>query len=760
MDRFRYLLDDLEYEQTTREDAVLYERMILIEESWQLFGHLPAGERYARTFRHIIEHMSVLIKPYELIVGHLVDTLMDEEQQVTYDRLTHRPANYGFDPVPHFGSFDGLGLVDAYAPSGPRYAPEWFQAWGHNTMDWAFVLKNGLLGIQKIIQKKLESSSLDDEQRTFYNNGLIAADAFMLFAQRYSEHAKELAQKEQDPELKQEYLEIARVCGRAVAHPAQSFREGLQTVWFISLILHGVCGARDYNLGRMDYYLRPYYENDIAKGVLTQEEAIELLRCLFIKSTALGGYGFHRYKGKRLLHIDSIQYVVLGGVDEQGNDVTNELSEVILKARALHEHKMPSMYVRYHEKMKDSFMDAVIECMKNGRGEPGLFNDEKVYNTLLAQGLMSEKIAHAYCHYACVNINLPGMDDELREAFNVYPKYLELAMNQGKDYITEREVMTGIRAPKELTTFDDLMEELRKTLKIGIKGSCDKMRIGDKRWSEIRPFSPESLFLQPCLEAGYDMTSGKSLPCRHMNQHCAGIATVGNSLYAIKRLVYDEKRFTLEEFSKILRANWHGYEELRDEVRNGFPKFGNDIKEVDDFVVMAGNLYCDEVFAQSPIQDNGRMLIPTFYTLYNAVGMGGMCGASADGRVAGETISENQSAVYNTDVTGPTAALNSISRLPFDRAGATGILNLRLQPSVLQGERGRNALKALLKGYFKQGGFGIQVAAVSKETLLDAKAHPEKHKNLLVRVTGFSMYFNAMSPDDQDELIARTEMGL
>jgi len=253
------------------------------------------------------------------------------------------------------------------------------------------------------------------------------------------------------------------------------------------------------------------------------------------------------------------------------------------------------------------------------------------------------------------------------------------------------------------------------------------------------------------------MTSGKSLPCRHMNQHASGIATIGDSLYAINRLVYEEKGFTLKELTQILRQNWHGHEDLYEEIKHKFPKFGNDIDEVDYFTVLACETFCSEVLKQSPIPENGRTLFPTFYTLHNASVMGHSCGASADGRRAREAISENQSPTYGADKNGPTATLNSISKLPFHYTPG-GILNLKIQPNILKGEHGSNILKGLITGYLKKGGLALQVMAVDRETLLDAVKHPEKHTNLIVRVTGFSAYYTTLAPEIQDEIIQRTEI--
>ena len=622
MDRIQYLLEKMQQESVEMQEGVFYERLELLEEGWELYGYLPAGERYARCFRHVLSNMSVIIQPEELIVGKIPDAIMSAEQERRYEKLCRLPGN-NTEPA-GFMSYcldenDGQNSVDA-----SRYAPRWFSAWGHNTMDWGFLLEYGLEGICGIIEDKKSAGGLNEEQVDFYENALIAADGLVTFAARYSEAAAALAEREENPVRKAELFEISRTCGRAVGKPAQSFREALQTVWLVDIALHGVCGARDYSLGRIDQYLWRYYSRDIAEGILDEDKATELLRCMFLKVPEMAGWQSHIYKSKRVMHKNTLVYVILGGVDEHGNDAVNALSFVILKAHALNQLKSPTVFIRYHEQMNEAFLDAAVEVMREGRGDPGFYNDAAVRKTLCSQGLLSEEEARDYCHYACANINLPGRDDELRECFHNYAKYLEYAINAGKSSITDIREVDRVRPPEELVSFDDLLTELRKVLRCEIRRACDMRRESDRKWHESRPFSSESLFLRPCLEAGFDMTSGKSLPCRHMNQHATGIATVGDSLYAIDRLVFREKRFTLKALSQILRRNWKDHALLQAEVTQKFPKFGNGIKEADDYTVLAGRIFCDEIINQSPIKDNGRMIIPSFYSLHWAPTFGNM----------------------------------------------------------------------------------------------------------------------------------------
>lgn len=735
-------------------DAFFYERMPLLEQAYAIWKNEQTGRRYAYAFAYLLDHITLVLQDGELLVGTPLEIVPTEQQEEEYQRVISKPGNQ-FDMQGYFG-FESLGLLQS-SEWVERYAPEWFFSYGHHKYSIESVLSKGFAGIRTFISARLTQDTLTQEQRDFYENGIIICDGIRRFADRMVKFLLQKANAESDARRKIEILQMAENFRHVPMQPAQSFYEAVQTVWILQFINHNICGARDYAFGRMDQYLYPYFKSDLDSGKLTKEIALELIENLFIKMNEAIGYCVWFYKPKRTLANHSVQYVYISGQKDNGEDATNALSWIILEAVGELKIQQPSLYIHYHDNINPEFLHRAAEILKNGRCEPAFYNDSVVVNALTRAGI-PEKDAKKFTHYGCCNINLDSMEDEIREIWNIMPKFLELAINNGHDLLTGQLLTAEISPLNTLRSIDDVYKAMMAHYSIALDLALAKIALGDEICREKKSFSFESLMLPDCLEQGIDMT--RYTKYKHCNVHASGIATAGDSLYAIDRLVFKEKQLTLQQMVQILKNNWDGHIHLHQQVKNKFPKFGNDDDTVDQYAVRLANEFVKETREHSPIkgelENYLRILLPTFYSLELATDMGRVTAASADGRMSGETISENQSPTYGAAMKGPTAMLSSIAKLPLSETAGGG-LNFSISRHLLSGDKGADILAQLIRGYFADGGLHMQIMVTDEKILEEAQKNPDKYRNLLVRVTGFSAYFVTLSPDVQTEIINRTK---
>lgn len=748
-DRIQKLLDVLMAE---KEEAFFYERTPLLEEAYKKWECEETGRRYALAFVYLLENITLVLKKDELLAGTPEEIIPNEEQEAEYQRLLRNPKNQ-FDMQGYFG-FESLGLLIS-KEWVERYAPEWFFCYGHHKYSIESILEKGFSGVRSFIRGRLNEEGLTEEQRAFYENGWIICDGIEAFSKRMHLFLMEKAESCTDGKRKKEILLMADNFTQIPMNPPKTFYQAVQAVWILQFINTNICGARDYAFGSMDQYLYPYYSRDIAEGILTKEFALELIENLFIKMNETIGTSVWFNHPKRVLANHSVQYVYVGGSDKEGNDLTNELSWIMLEAHRELKLHQPSLHVHYHENIDQKFLRRCAQVLKTGRCEPALYNDSTVIKALVKNGVKEED-AEKYTHFGCCNVNLDSMEDEIREVWNIMPKFVEIAINNGRDLLTDKLLTEEFTPIESLTDMDKVYEAVMKHFSYALDKALQKVAEGDRICREHKTFSFESLMLPDCLEKGRDMT--RYTKYKHCNIHASGIATAGDSLYTIDRLVFQEHRMSLTELRDILKNNWEGHEALRQEVLHVFPKFGNDDDSVDEYSVRLANDFIQITRQQSPIkyepEGYKRMLFPTIYTLQKATDMGRVTAATADGRLAGEPISENQSPTYGAPGKGPTAILNSIAKLPLEDTPGGGF-NFTLQKQFLNGADGADILAQLLKGFFAKKGLHTQVMVTDEKELEEAVSCPEKHRNLVVRVTGFSAYFVVLTPDVQQEVINR-----
>lgn len=637
----------------------------------------------------------------------------------------------------------------------------------HLAINYARLLSDGLAGYERRAREAKAALDLTDpdsvDKYVFYKAVLVVIAAVRRFAGRYAQLAAELADAEQDPVRAAELRAISETCSRVPYEPARSFREAVQSVWFVQLILQIESNGHSLSYGRFDQYMLPYYEADLASGAITEDETLELLTCLWIKTLSINKV---RSQAHTLSSAGSPMYqnVTIGGQTRDKKDAVNELSFLVLRSVAQTRLTQPNLTVRYHANMNKQFYDECIEVMRLGFGMPALNNDEVIIPSFIGWGV-AEEDAYDYSAIGCVETAVPGKWGYRCTGMSYinFPRMLLVAMNDGVDLTSGRRFAEGHGHFRDMGSYDELMDAWDKTLREVTRASVIVENAIDKASERDVPDILCSTLTDDCIGRGktikeggavYDFISGLQV----------GIANMADSLAAIKKLVFDEGRITTSELWDALVSDFAGAEgeRIRQMLVNEAPKYGNDDDSVDQLVVEAYEPYIDEI-AKYPNTRHGRGPIGGIrYAGTSSIsanvgqGMGTM--ATPDGRHAHEPLAEGCSPAHNADTNGPTAVFKSVSKLPTEKITGGVLLNQKMAPTMLASERNRQKLEMLISTFFDRlHGYHVQYNIVDRATLLDAQEHPERHKDLIVRVAGYSAFFNVLSRATQDDIIARTE---
>ena len=640
----------------------------------------------------------------------------------------------------------------------------------HLAVNYEKILAFGLKGYEervKDLKAKLDLTDPDSiDKNIFYKAVLIVIEAVHQFAQRYSKLAQELADKEKDSKRKAELLEISRICAKVPYEPATSFYEAVQSVWFIQLILQIESNGHSLSYGRFDQYMYPYYIKDIQEKVITKDEALELLTCLWIKTLTINKV---RSQAHTLSSAGSPMYqnVTIGGQTPDKKDAVNELSFIVLQSVAQTRLTQPNLTVRYHKNINKAFFDDCIEVMKLGFGMPALNNDEIIIPSFINWGVKEED-AYNYSAIGCVETAVPGKWGYRCTGMSYinFPRVLLCAMNDGVDLTTGKRFTKGYGYFKDMKSYEELLSAWDKTVREMTRYSVIVENAIDKASERDVPDVLCSALTDDCIGRGktikeggavYDFISGLQV----------GIANMADSLAAIKKLVFEEKKITPTQLWNAILDDFQSDENkkiqamLIDEV----PKYGNDIDYVDNLVVEAYDSYLDEIkkypntrYHRGPI---GGIRYGGTSSISANVGQGMGTMATPDGRNAYEPLAEGCSPAHNADKNGPTAVFKSVAKLPTEKITGGVLLNQKMTPQMLSTEENKQKLEMLIRAFFNRlHGYHVQYNIVSRETLIDAQKYPEKHKDLIVRVAGYSAFFNVLSKKTQDDIIGRTEQCL
>lgn len=828
-DRITRLIDNLFAKMPEIECA----RAKLITESYQMTENQPVIIRRARAFEHILKHIPIIIREEELIVG---STTLAPRGCQTYPEFSYEWLEAEFDTVaarsadPFYISEETKRilkeansywkgkttseLATSYMEPETLLAMEhniftpgnyFYNGVGHVTVQYDKVLAVGYEGIRKQAQKELDSCDPGDgdyiTKSRFLQAVMISCDAAIVYAKRYAELAKTEAEKCSDAERKKELLLIAENCERVPAKGAETFYQACQSFWFVQQLLQIESSGHSISPGRFDQYMYPYYEKDIKKGCLTKEFAQELIDCIWVKLNdlnkcrdAVSAEGFAGYS--------LFQNLIAGGQNEDGVDVTNDLSFMTIQASMHVQLPQPSFSVRVWNGSPHEFLIKAAELTRTGVGLPAYYNDEVIIPALLNRGLSLED-ARDYNIIGCVEPQKAGKTEGWHDAafFNMC-RPLELVFSQGKD----RGIQIGpvTKPVEEMQNFEELFEAYQIQMNQMIKLLVNADNAIDVAHAKRCPLPFLSSMVDDCITRGLTVQEGGAV-YNFTGPQGFGVANMADSLYAIKKLVFEEKKATLKDFKEAMAVNYgkgltrdmlQGMtEQIARELQTAgqsvgekeitaimksvadaadmpqikekserllqmieeVPKFGNDIPQVDAFAREVAYTYT------RPLQEyknpRGGQYQAGLYPVSANVPLGAQTGATPDGRLAGTPVADGVSPSAGKDVNGPTAAANSVAKLDHLIASNGTLFNQKFHPSALSGRAGLEKFVALIRSYFDQKGSHMQFNVVSRETLIDAQKNPDKYKHLVVRVAGYSALFTTLSRSLQDDIINRTQQG-
>ena len=819
----------------------LYEHMPVIEsaraklitESYKETEGEPIITRRAKAFAHILHNIPIIIRDNELIVGS--STIAPRGCQ-TFPEFSYEWLEAELDTVATRTAdpFEIAEETKAELKEADKYwkgkttselatsymTPEaikaiehniftpgnyFYNGVGHVTVKYWEVLETGFEGIMEKARKELDGCSVGDgnyaRKSHFLEAVILSCKAVIDYAGRYAKLAQEMAAQTSDPVRKQELFVIAENCSRVPAKGAQNFYEACQSFWFVQQLLQMESSGHSISPGRFDQYMYPYYKKDMEAGTITREFAQELMDCIWVKLNdlnkcrdAASAEGFAGYS--------LFQNLIAGGQNKEGEDVTNDLSVMCIQA-SMHVHlPAPSLSVRVWNGSPHEFLIKAAELTRTGIGLPAYYNDEVIIPALQNRGLSLED-AREYNIIGCVEPQKAGKTEGWHDAafFNMC-RPLELVFSNGMD----KGEMVGIPTGDvtQMKTFDEFFDAYKKQMEYCISLLVNADNAIDVAHAERCPLPFLSCMIDDCLKEGKSVQEGGAV-YNFTGPQGFGIANMADGLFAIRKLVYEDKKVSMKELKEALAWNYdkgldaqsagdmtemimkamqkagrnvdastaegllktfmgmkpgeqkiQRFKEIHDMI-DEVPKFGNDIPEVDYFAREVAYTYSKPL--QKYNNPRGGKFQAGLYPVSANVPLGGQTGATPDGRYAHTPVADGVSPSAGKDVKGPTAAATSVSRLDHFIVSNGTLFNQKFHPSALSGREGLEKFVALIRGYFDQKGMHMQFNVVDRQTLLDAQEHPEKYKHLVVRVAGYSALFTTLSRSLQDDIIRRTEQG-
>jgi formate C-acetyltransferase len=768
--------------------SICIDRAALVTESYKMHEGAPPIMKRALALRYVLEKMTIFIDDEELIVGNHgsrprsaplfpefgsfskkeldlmpsrnVDTLQISEEDKNYllnelypywkDRCTGDMAQY-------YINSDIMEVLNSpYRVFDPLSRTR--SGYGHYLPNIPTVLHRGFKGIEE--DAKMRLSGLDPlridyvEKTHFYKAVLIIIEGIKAFAGRFANLARDMASKEKNERRKRELLLIAGNCDKVPYEPVSNFFEACQSYWFTILIDYISQNGSAISAGRFDEYMSPYYFEDIKKNILVREEAREILEALWVKHSDVikaGTFNAARNNGGFATTIN----VVLSGIGRNGEDITNDFSFLCLDAESSVFNSEPNVSIRVHPKTPNSFLMRVLEILveKEG-GKLPMFNDSAIISALSFGGATLED-SRDYALVGCVEPTPSGNTMGMTNAcyFNL-GKCLELALNDGICSFTGQQMGPKTGKAELFKTFDELKTAYETQVNYFVNMMVISLNAIGSLQATYAPHIYCSMLLDGCLENGKDCCSGGA-KYNYIGVQGVGMVDAGDSLTAVKKLVFDEKRITMKELLEGVRDNFEKNPKMQHLLLNEAPKYGNDIAEADEMVAWVGRQYCDSV--RSKKDHRGGAYRPGLFCLSSNTPLGRQVCALPSGRLSATPLADGGiSPKHGMDTHGPTAAAKSVAKLDH-MAAVNGVnFNLKFLPAVLKTKEDRQKLIDLIRSYFSMDGFHIQFNILTSEKLIDAKKNPEKYRNLVVRVAGYSAFFVELDGDIQDEIIART----
>ena len=807
------------------------DRAVLLTESYKSTEGEPIITRRAKAFRHILENIPITIRENELIVGsatkaprgcQVFPEYSFEWLESEFDTVETRTADPFYiseetkktlaEVYKYWKGKTTSELATAYMSDEAKLAIDhgmftpgnyFYNGIGHVTVDYPKVLAIGYTGIKKEAEDalaKLSQGDADYAKRShFLQAVIISCDAAIRYARRYSELAASMAKTTADVRRRKELEDIAATCREVPEYGAHSFREACQSFWFVQMLLQVESSGHSISPGRFDQYMYPYYKKDLDEGKITREEAQELMDCIWVKLNdlnkvrdAASAEGFAGYS--------LFQNLIAGGQDQYGKDATNDLSFMCITATEHVFLPQPSFSVRVWNGTPHEFLIRAGELTRTGIGLPAYYNDEVIIPALQSRGLTLAE-ARDYNIIGCVEPQKAAMTDGWHDAafFNMC-RPLEMVFSNGRDKGVQLGPRTG--EVESMRSYEEFEQAYRTQMNYFIELLVNADNAIDVAHAERCPLPFQSCMVNDCIARGTSLQEGGAV-YNFTGPQGFGIANVADGMYAIKKLVFEQKKYTLGFFKKAMENNYgadmdgnmaakltqqvvasvvaSGKELSAEDIKTVYltirankaseedkakyaqlltdiasvSKFGNDDDEVDAFAREMAYTYTRPL--ESYRNPRGGIYQAGLYPVSANVPLGAQTGATPDGRLAFTPVADGVSPAAGRDLKGPTAAANSVSRLDHFIASNGTLFNMKFHPSALEGRSGLESFVALVRGYFDQKGSHIQFNVVSRETLRDAQKHPEKYKSLVVRVAGYSALFTTLSRGLQEDIINRTE---
>lgn len=631
------------------------------------------------------------------------------------------------------------------------------RAAGHTAMDGK-MYTTGLLDLKARIEKKIsELDYIYDPEATDKQQELeamlISCDAAILFAERHAELAEQMAAKETNPQRKAELEKIADVCRWVPAHAPRDLWEAIQMYWFVHLgTVTELNGWDSMNPGHIDQHLYPFYRKGIEDGTLTRDKAKELISCLWIK--------FNNQPAPPKVGVTALESgtyndftnINIGGVDRNGNSAANDISYMILEIQEELHELQPGLSIHIAENTPDEFLIAGLKVIRQGHGYPSVFNPDTYVKEMTRAGKTLEDAREGGCS-GCIEVGAFGKEAYLLTGYLNTPKILEITLNNGYDPIAKKQLGLKTGDPRTFTSFEQFYDAWHKQMVYFVNLKLSVNNYIERMFSLYAPATFLSLFIDDCIDKGKDYYSGGA---RYNTTYiqCTGLGTITDCFTTIKKHVFEDKRYTMEQILSACEKNFEGEEQMRQYIRNHTPFFGNDDEYADSIAVKVYDDLVDAIEGRPNTRGGKTHLNMLSTTCHNY--FGSVCGATPNGRFAHFAISDGTSPAHGSDSHGPTAVIKSLGKLDQTKSGGT-LLNVRFTPALFKREEDIKKCASLVRTYFKFGGHHIQFNIVDTETLRDAQKHPDQYKDLLVRVAGYSDYFNDMTEQLQNEIIARTE---
>ena len=765
---------------------VSMERAVLLTEAYKKYeGKVSSPVLRGLAFKHIMQNRTLYLDPRSLVVGekghepwaaptfpelccHSLEDMenMNDRERVFFKTSEEDRRIQEEIIITYWKDRSLMSKMDKFLPEewhllfNAGLFTEFLQQRGpgHTVADGK-IYQTGYLDFYNRIQNEIDNLDYNNDlealnKKEEYEGMKLVCEGMMIMGERYAARAREMAEKETDPKVKADLLELAEVCDVVPKYAPKTFRQAVQMYWFTHIGVTVEMNNWDaYSPGKLDQHLEPFYNNDIANGEITREKAKEILECLWIQFNNQPAPPKVGITLKESATYTDFCNINTGALRADGSCGVSEVSYLILETMDEMKLTQPSSNVQVSSKTPKKFLEEALKISRKGWGQPAIYNSEAIIQELLYLGKTIDDARESGIASGCVEVGVAGQEAYVLTGYLNVPKCLELYLNRGFDHYTGKQVTPDFGDPKEAKSFEEIYEGFEKTLRYVVDVKVAGNNRIERTYMENMPVPLLSVITDDCIKKGVDYNAGGA---RYNTSYiqCVGIATITDDMAVIKKNIFEEKNFTMDELLVALDKDFEDNDRIFDLVYNHTPKFGNDDDYADDILREVDKTLQRNIAGRKT--PKGSVTVVEFLPTTCHVYFGSVMKASPNGRKAGVALPDGIAPEKGADRNGPTAVINSCAKLDQVKTGGA-LLNQKFTPAAIAGDKGIENLSSLVKSYFAMSGHHIQFNVVDKQTLLDAQKNPEEYEHLIVRVAGYSDYFNNLDRALQDEIINRTE---